>query len=302
MLLRTLLSDEYAPLRALKPRAHRQYELTLDRWAEHLGREPAVADLSGLPVQAFLQARRKTVSQATCVKDRCHIVALWGFAFNARMCERHPKAMLPRMTAPRRIPKAYRLDEVSSMVRVARALPGAICGVPRGLYMASLIRIAWETAERVGAIRLVEWSDVDLEERAIVFRAENRKGGAADNRREISEELAGWLKKMRQPGQRLVWPWDGSETGLWYEFGKLCAVCGVTARGFHGFRRSSASYLAAAGGSAAAAQEHLTHDSVSTTRAHYLDPSIFRPRLSAVQMLPALDLGDAEFVEDEDAA
>jgi hypothetical protein len=53
MLLRSLLNDQYAPLRGLKIRAHRQYELTLDRWAEHLGREPAVADLSGLPVQAF---------------------------------------------------------------------------------------------------------------------------------------------------------------------------------------------------------------------------------------------------------
>lgn len=301
MILRDLLNTEYAPLRALKPRAHRQYELTIDRWAEHLGREPEVTDLSGLPVQSFLQARRQTVAQATAVKDRTHIVALWGFAFNARMVERHPRAMLPRMAAPKRIPKAYRIEEVSSLVRVALALPGAICGVPRGLYMASMIRTAWETAERVGAIRLVEWADVDLEDRAIVFRAENRKGGASDNRREIGEELAGWLARMRQPSQRLVWPWDGSETGLWYEFGKLCAVCGVTARGFHGFRRSSASYLAAAGGSAAA-QEHLTHDSVSTTRQHYLDPSICRPRLSAVNMLPPLDLGDAEFVPDEGAA
>ena len=216
------------------------------------------------------------------------------------MVERHPKAMLPRMAAPKRIPKAYRIEEVSSLVRVAHALPGAICGVPRGLYMASMIRVAWESAERVGAIRLVEWRDVDLEERAIVFRAENRKGGAADNRREISADLSGWLAKMKQPGQRLVWPWDGSETGLWYEFGKLCAVCGITARGFHGFRRSSASYLAAAGGSA---QEHLTHDSPKTTRQHYLDPSICRPRLTAVDLLPPLDLGDdAEFLPDEGAA
>lgn len=62
MLLRDLLEREYAPLRALKPRAHRQYALTIDRWADFLGRQPTVEDLSGLPVQAFLQDRRKTVA------------------------------------------------------------------------------------------------------------------------------------------------------------------------------------------------------------------------------------------------
>jgi integrase len=271
----------------LNPRAHRQYLLTIDRWVEFLGREPEVADLAGIPVQAFLQHRRKTVSVATVVKDRAQIAALWGYSFNCRMVDRHPKAMLPPLKAPKRIPKAYRVDEISSLVRVAASLPGTICGVPRGPYMASMIRVAWETAERVGAIRQVEWKDIDLEERAITFRAENRKGAAADNRREISVELATLVASMRQPGQRLVWPWEGSESGLWYEFGKLCAVCKITARGFHGFRRSSASYLAAAGGSA---QEHLTHDNPRTTRMHYLDPSICKPTMTATDLLPPLDL------------
>jgi len=287
MLLRTLLVDEYSPLRGLNPRAHRQYLMTLDRWAEFLGREPVVADLAGLPVQAFLQHRRKNVSVGTVVKDRAQISALWGYCFNCRMVERSPKATLPPLKAPKRIPKAYRLDEVSSLARVAAALPGTICGVPRGPYLSSMIRVAWETAERVGAIRLVEWKDVDLEERAITFVAENRKGAAADNRRELSPELTATIAAMRQPSRSLVWPWEGSETGLWYEFQKLCAVCRVTARGFHGFRRSSASYLAAAGGSA---QEHLTHDNPRTTRLHYLDPSICRPVMSAAAILPSLDL------------
>jgi len=297
MLLTDLLAREYAPLRMLRPKARIQYDLTLRRFAEHLGREPETSDLTGLTVQAFLAARRAKVSAGTAVKDRTHIVAIWGHAFHARYVETHPKATLPRIKAPKRVPKAYRVDEISSMIRVARALPGSWCGVPRSLWLSCFIRMAFETAERCGAIRLLEWPEVDLEERAVTFVAEHRKGAAADNRREISRELAGWLADLKRHGQQLVFPWDRNETMLWYELGKLTSICEVRGRGFHGLRRSAASYMAAAGGSA---QELLTHDNARTTRLHYLDPSIAKPRQSAVDLLPQLDLGDedAAFIPD----
>ena len=296
MLLREILDREYAPLRMLKMRARAQYDMTISRWADHLGREPEVSDLTGLAVQSFLAARRQEVSAGTTVKDRTHLVALWGHCFHARRVETHPKATLPRIKAPKRIPKAYRVEEISSLVRVARALPGTWCGVPRSLWLACFIRLAFESAERCGAIRVLEWSEVDLEERAVTFLAENRKGAAADNRREISAELATWLADLRRYGRREVFPWDRHETMLWHELGKLTTICEVKGRGFHGLRRSAASYMAAAGGSA---QELLTHDSARTTRLHYIDPSIAKPRQSAVDLLPPLDLGDdAEFVPD----
>lgn len=289
MLLRDILDREYAPLRMLKPRAKAQYDMTLARWREHLGREPETGDLTGLAVQAFLAARRAKVSAGTAVKDRTHLVALWGHAFHSRYVETHPKATLPRIKAPKRVPKAYRIEEISSLVRVARALPGTWAGVPRSLWLACFIRLAFETAERCGAIRALEWPEVDLKERAVTFVAEHRKGAAADNRREISAELARWLAELRGYGQRQVFPWDKHDTMLWHELGKLTSICEVRGRGFHGLRRSAASYMAAAGGSA---QELLTHDNARTTRLHYLDPSIAKPRQSAVDLLPALDLGD----------
>lgn len=300
MLIRDLLDREYAPLRMLKPRARIQYDLTIRRWAEHLGREPATADLTGLAVQAFLASRRPKVSTATIVKDRTHIVALWGHAFHARYVESHPKAVLPRIKAPKRVPKAYRIEEISSMIRVARALPGTWAGVPRSLWLSCFVRMAFETAERCGAIKALEWPEVDLDGRAVTFLAENRKGAAADNRREISAELAGWLADLQRHGKRQVFPWDRHETMLWYELGKLTSICDVQGRGFHGLRRSAASYMAAAGGSA---QELLTHDNARTTRLHYLDPSIAKPRQSAVDLLPPLDLGDdeAQFIPDDAA-
>ena len=67
MLLTDLLDREYAPLRMLRPKARIQYDLTLRRLAEHLGREPETGDLTGLTVQAFLAARRAKVSAGTAV-------------------------------------------------------------------------------------------------------------------------------------------------------------------------------------------------------------------------------------------
>ena len=52
MQVRELLRNEYAPLRALRPTAVYQFNLTLTRWAAQLGREPALEDLKPLPVQA----------------------------------------------------------------------------------------------------------------------------------------------------------------------------------------------------------------------------------------------------------
>jgi integrase len=149
-----------------------------------------------------------------------------------------------------------------------------------------MIRLAYETAERIGAIRQLEWGEVDLDSRYVVFRAESRKGGGRDIQRDISAELAAWLRELKACGATLVFPWTKSETLLWHEFNKLCVVAEVTSRGFHGFRRTSASYLAAAGGDASA---HLGHSSPQMTQAHYLDPSIVRPKVSAVDLLPSLD-------------
>lgn len=290
MLIRDLLDTEYSPIRALRPKAVLQFRLTLTRWSDFLGRGPVLTDMQGLPVQAFLAARRAVVSQATVLKDRVHICALWTYAAKRRLVAEFPT--LPPMRAPKRIPRAYRLEDVSAIVRVCRSLPGVVSGLPRGLYYSTLVRSCWETGERIGAHRALEWADVDLSQRAIIFRAENRKGGSADIRREITAGLAEWLDELRRHASSLVWPWDRHETLLWHEFGKICVIAEVTPRGFHGFRKASASYLAMAGGDASA---HLGHASPQTTRDHYLDPSIVRPLISPVDLLPALDLAEPAF-------
>lgn len=287
MTVKELLEKEYAPLRALKPTAIYQFRLTLDRWADNLGHAPTLEDLRPLPVQAFIAHRRAQVSTATARKDRTHIVALWGYAAKRRLVEEFPT--IPPLRAPARIPRAYKVDDVSKLLRTALDHPGAIHGLPASIYFASMLRLAWETAERIGAIRQLRWREVDLDERAVVFLAESRKGATRDIRRVISEPLAGWLRQIRRKDADLVFPWDRHPTSLWYELKKIAAVAGVTARGFHGLRKSAASYVTAAGGDAT---RLLDHSNPTITRDHYLDESIAKPKETALDFLPPLDLGD----------
>ena len=178
MRLRDMLDSEYAPLRMLHPKALRQFQLTIDRFGEHLQREPVLTDLQPLTVQSFVAARRAVRSTATALKDRVHLVALWNYAAKRRLVAEFPT--LPPLRAPKRIPRAYTVADVSALVSTALALDGVVAGVPRGLWWASLIRSCWETGERCGAHWQLRWETVDMERLTITFPAEARKGGSRD--------------------------------------------------------------------------------------------------------------------------
>ena len=287
MLLSAFFHDTYAPLRQLAPKAVYQYDLTIKRFSEHLGRQPEVADLTDVQVQRFASARKVSTSASTAKKDRTHLQALANLAAKKRLL---PEFLaLPPMRAPGRLPKAYTAQEVAKLIRAARGLPGLVGKVRRGIWWASLLRSMWETGERIGAHLELRWGDIDLEGCWITFPAEGRKGHTRDLRRRISPDLAAWLATFAGTHRSAVWAWPGAETNLWTTFRKLCERQGIMPRGFHGFRKASATYVALAGGDATA---HLDHSDPRLAKKHYLDESIM-PGQSALDYLPKLDLEPA---------
>jgi integrase len=287
-ILREIYEHEYAVLATHSEACRKQYRMTLDRWGGVLGHEPTVDDLDDLVVQRYLAVRRQTVKAATCRKDRNQIAALWGYCAKRRYVERFPT--LQQIRAPGRIPRGYTVEDVSALLRQAmRRRPPMKQTKHPHIFFPTLIRSCWETAERIGAHLALEWQDVDLVQRFIVFRAESRKGATRDIMRPISPDLALWLEQMRGAEGERVWHWVGDKTTLWYQFKKLCKAANVTNRGFHGLRKSAASYMALAGGDAAASQL-LDHSSTAITKAHYIDVTIAKPKQTAIDLLPPLDL------------
>lgn len=287
-LLREIYESEYSVLRTHNAACQRQYRMTLQRWAEQLGREPTVADLDDLVVQRYLATRRAAVKAATARKDRNQIAALHKYCAAKRYVEQFPT--YPQIRAPGRIPRAYTVEDVSALLREALRKRPPMKGtrLPPHLFFSTLIRCCWESAERIGGHLAMEWQDVDLAQRFVVFRAEGRKGATRDIMRPISPQLAEWLEQIRGAEGERVWPWTLEKSGLWHHLDMLCKRAGVVNRGFHGLRKSAASYVAAAGGDAT---QLLDHSNPAITKRHYLDETIARPRQTAIDLLPPLDLG-----------
>lgn len=295
-ILRDVYENEYAILKAHNESCRRQYRLTFARWADTLGTEPTLDHLDALVVQTYIATRRAAWSAATAKKDRNQISALWTYCAKRRYVDQFPT--LAPIRAPGRIPRGYTVDEVSALLRQALQPRPRIkpTPVPPHHFFPALIRSCWESAERIGSHLALRWRDVDTAGRFVVFRAEGRKGATRDILRAISEEQCQWLEKFRRQPDDLVWPWTADKTTLWHHYGILCKRAGVTNRGFHGLRKSAASYMALAGGDAT---QLLDHSNPSITKNHYIDVTIAKPNQTAIDLLPPLDLGAREDKKNE---
>jgi integrase len=290
MNVRQLFLDRYAPLHQLVPRSVAIYQQTIDHWAKFLGREPELSDFDDLEVSRFLQSRvgstrsgGKTISANTISKDKATICCIWSFAAKKRLVEQFPS--LPRTKTVHHSPKAATVDSLQAMMAAASTGRRKFYGTtPVAWFWRTLIRVAFETGERRGALIDLRWSEVDLEGCQITFLAETRKGRSRDIVRAISPSLAAELLKQRGAPGDLVWHYPGKSKTLYAAWDRMRKRAGVHVRGLHSVRKASASYLAAAGGDAT---QHLGHSNPRVTQA-YLDPSIVKPRESAVDMLPKL--------------
>ena len=300
MTIRELLVSRYAPLHQLTPRSVVIYKGTIDQWATFLGREPVTSDFDDLEVSRFLQhcvsrtVAGRPISANTIAKHKAQICTLWNFAAKKRLVEHFPS--LPRTHLVHRTPKAATVDSMQALMAAAGTGKRAWYGdLPVAWFWQTLIRVAFETGERRGALMALRWSEVDLEGLQVTFLAETRKGRSRDIVRAISQSVADQLRLHRGAPGDLVWRYPGKPHSLYASWDLLRKRAGVQVRGLHSVRKASASYLAAAGGNAS---EHLGHSNPRTT-AVYLDPSIVRPKETAVSRLPQLGGPDAEFVPEE---
>jgi integrase len=259
---------------------------SFDRWLATVpGREPGpprVTDLHDLVVAKFVAAREAERCTVTAKKDRTQLLALWRYCARKRLVDQFPE--LPPMRVPEKVPRAYTAADLDRLLEYFGSVRGAVADVPASSWWSSLVRTLFETGCRIGETLSVEWSDVDLEARTILVRAENRKGRTRDIVREIAPETATILAGRQRSAGR-VWPWTMTDKYVFYIFRQHCGRAGVTyRRGFHAIRKATCSYTAAGGGDATAIADHAD---AATTRRHYFDPSIVKVE-SNLARLPRL--------------
>ena len=298
MTLRDLLSV-YSARHALKVRTASLFSTTIDRFEVFLQRPATIDDFDDLTLARFAQWRAtdrhyrgRLPRPATVKKDVAHLSALWTHAAKKRMTRsdgvliEHPDLPRGLVKVSLRPPKGYKLDEIDALVKAARGRKGNVGPVPAWWLWETLLKTAWQTAERIGGLLALRWRDVDLEGRRVTFDGATRKGGTKTIVRSITPDLAGLLAKHRRGDDELVWPWVEHRTpaSLWPSLTVLGRTAGVHAHGFHAIRKASGSFVAAAGGDAT---EFLSHSDPSTTRQHYLDAAIVGGD-DPLDLLPAL--------------
>ncbi|MBU6221779.1 MAG: tyrosine-type recombinase/integrase [Planctomycetes bacterium] len=287
------LFDRYVTLRNLDAKTIALYGQLLDRLRAHLGHEPTVADLDDLVVSRYLRERAthkwrgKPISAASVAKDRHMLAAVWTMAARKRLAAEFPE--LPRIKVPKRLPtgRAYTAADVSAMLRRASTRHGTTGGVPSAWWWTTLLWTAYCTGERATALLSLRWGDVDTARQAVVFRGACRKGKTRDIERGIVSGLAAMLAARAGRPEDLVWVWDRHRASLWTSLKVLCRLAGVKYRGFHGLRRTRASYAALAGGREAATA--ILDHSDPRLQEVYVDPAICPSTAGSVDCLPPVD-------------
>lgn len=289
------LLERYALMRSLKGKSVKLYEMLIARFERFLGRPATVADLEDLVVGRYLRWRAETPgwfnripSAASVQKDRVMLAAIWTYAAKKKLAAEFPE--LPRIKVPKRIPtgRAYTADDVAALIRAAQRRKGKTGGVPSAWWWSTLIYSIYCTGERYEAATSLRWGDVDLAACRLVYRGETRKGSTRDIERQITPDLAAMLAEHQGPPNALVWPWDRKSHSQWRSLQILCESAKVKYRGFHGLRRTAASYAALAGGRAAATQL-LDHSDPNLQRV-YVDPLICPNESNSTAALPLLNL------------
>lgn len=278
----------YSPLklRGRSENTRRLYRCTISSFKKFLKRDPALSDLTDLTLARFLTYRASIRSGFTAEKERTQLCSLSRFAFERRMIEVNP--CVPPAPLPERIPSAWTVDQLRSLMAACGRQKGFIGKTPAASYYSALVAVLWESAERIGAI--LECQVADYGGGQLYVRAEYRKGKKRDKIYDLTPATRLLLDaaiRGKRPRDK-IFAWDRPYSMLWYAFGKVVESAGLPGgrrAKFHQLRRSAATHYEAAGGDATS---FLDHSSRRITRA-YLDPRFLKSGPAPCDVLPSIN-------------
>ena len=268
-----------------KPKTIRLYGNSIKKFHRFIKREPMLSDLSDENVGNFLRSLADAgQSNETANKERANLLALWRHARAMGVVETGPT--VKKLPVPRRIPKALTVPELEKLQAAFNTLRGETGGIPNSDFLRACFAIQFATAERVGAVLELRFSDITGN--IITFHAETRKGGRRAMIKEVPDWVLADVDRIRSPKRDRIFPIENSNrTKIQLLYKRLFERAGVErpkGRNSHLLRSTHATLIYLAGGDATAS---LGHSSREVTRRHYLDPR-FKPDDSC-EHLPPLD-------------
>ncbi len=286
--IREFFHKTYLPLRLAgsKPATEVQYTVALNHLRRHAGRDVSVWELSDELISGCMAAIiLRGSSAATANKTRAHLLSLWRYAKRKGLVDDLPD--VDRLKQPKRIPKAWPVDDLSRILQSARQETGVICQVVAWKWWVGLILVMYDTGLRISPTMALRWADFDEDQRMVFVPAEHQKQNQ-DQLPALSDDSITGLRAIRSD-RELIFPWPfDQKTPQWPALNrrlrKILVRAGLPAGPkdlFHKLRKTNASYIELGGGDPTS---QLGHSSRQVTDA-YLDPRICR-RKRQVDLLP----------------
>ena len=259
--LRTLFDIYGEEVTLTKAQQSQRYDgATMEMFLGLFGRDRGPASLSLRDWDRFIRYRRagrvgcsgRPVSDRTIQQDLKLLLAILNWAAKSRdeqgklLLESNPLRGLktPKEKNPNRV--LLTESEYEALLQVSLAMDWRF-------HVA--LMLAHETGHRIGAIRQLQWSDIDLEARVIRWRGEHEKTGY-EHRTPVTAEALAVLEEARRknPGigdaPLLPVPKDPSKCvsrslarDCWEKAQELAGLERKRGRGWHSLRRKFASDL-----------------------------------------------------------
>ena len=253
-----IYGDEVTPTKG--ERSRRYDEAVMKMFLGFFGKDRVPATLSQRDWDRFIRERRsgrvgpsgRAVSDRTIERDLRFLLAVLNWAAKSRdeqghlLLESNPLRglKLPREKNPARVLLTH--SEYEALLEVSVGMDWR--------FRVALV-IAHETGHRIGAIRKLRWSDIDMEGGLIRWRAEHEKSGF-EHRTPVTADMLAVLEEARRkhPGigdaPLLPAPKDPSRCvsrslvhNWWVKAQKLAGLEPKRGRGWHSLRRKFASDL-----------------------------------------------------------
>ena len=253
-----IYGDEMTPTKG--ERSRRYDEAAMKMFLGFFGNDRVPSTLSQRDWDRFIRERRsgrvgpsgQQVSDRTIERDLRFLLAVLNWAAKSRdeeghlLLESNPLRglKLPREKNPARVLLTH--SEYEALLEVSLVMDWR--------FRVALV-IAHETGHRIGAIRQLRWSDIDMEGGLIRWRAEHEKSGF-EHRTPVTADTLAVLEEARRkhPGigdaPVLPAPKDASRCvsrslvcNWWVKAQKLAGLEPKRGRGWHSLRRKFASDL-----------------------------------------------------------
>jgi integrase len=292
MSLDTFLDTVYVPLklRGRSPESVRLLRHAIRQFSLHLERPATLDDFDDLVVSRFLAARAARLSPNSVARERSGLLALWNLA-QARALVRLRPLVAPELI-PEKTPRAFTADELARLWASCGVVRGWVGPIPARVWFQALLGVLFYSGERITAVLRVERSGWSRPWLAVPATA--RKGSRKPAAYQLPDHVADLVDQVSRHDQPALFFWPASDTALrerWKVITRRAGLGEGPEVQFHALRRSFASHLTAAGGSA---REALQHSSEKVTR-RYLDPRITQAGQPAPwQLLPRIWPGDIE--------